>query len=150
MHVAFSPPSHDSMTNQSPTILLREEEVEFTAIRAQGAGGQNVNKVSNAIHLRFDSAASSLPDEVKARLMDLRDQRVSADGVVVIKAQQHRSLERNRIDALTRLRELIARAAFVPIVRRPTRPTRSSQKKRVESKIKRGMVKLSRGRVIDH
>ena len=138
------------MTNQSPTILLREEEVEFTAIRAQGAGGQNVNKVSNAIHLRFDSAASSLPDEVKARLMDLRDQRVSADGVVVIKAQQHRSLERNRIDALTRLRELIARAAFVPIVRRPTRPTRSSQKKRVESKIKRGMVKLSRGRVIDH
>ena len=138
------------MTNQSPTILLREEEVEFTAIRAQGAGGQNVNKVSNAIHLRFDSAASSLPDEVKARLMDLRDQRVSADGVVVIKAQQHRSLERNRIDALTRLRELIARAAFVPMVRRPTRPTRSSQKKRVETKIKRGMVKLSRGRVIDH
>ena len=138
------------MTNQSTTILLREEEVEFTAIRAQGAGGQNVNKVSNAIHLRFDSAASSLPDEVKARLMDLRDQRVSADGVVVIKAQQHRSLERNRIDALTRLRELIARAAFVPIVRRPTRPTRSSQKKRVDSKIKRGMVKLSRGRVIDH
>ena len=138
------------MTNQSPTILLREEEVEFTAIRAQGAGGQNVNKVSNAIHLRFDSAASSLPDEVKARLMDLRDQRVSADGVVVIKAQQHRSLERNRIDALTRLRELIARAAFVPIVRRPTRPTRNSQKKRVETKIKRGMVKLSRGRVLDH
>ena len=133
----------------SPQITLREDEVEFIAIRAQGAGGQNVNKVSNAIHLRFAIAASSLPDEIKARLMQLRDQRVSADGVVVIKAQSHRSLERNRIDALTRLRELIARAAFVPLVRRPTRPTRSAQKKRVESKVRRGLVKVLRGRV-DH
>lgn len=132
-----------------PQILLREDEVEFIAIRAQGAGGQNVNKVSNAIHLRFDIGASSLPDELKARLLDLRDQRVSSDGIVVIKAQQHRSLERNRIDALTRLRELIARAAFVPLVRRPTRPTRSAQKKRVESKVRRGMVKFLRGRVDD-
>ena len=130
-----------------PHILLRENEVEFIAIRAQGAGGQNVNKVSNAIHLRFDIVASSLPDEIKTRLLQLRDQRVSADGVVVIKAQQHRSLERNRIDALTRLRELIARAAFVPVLRRTTRPTRSAQKKRVDNKVRRGVVKVLRGRV---
>lgn len=127
--------------------MLREDEVEFIAIRAQGAGGQNVNKVSNAIHLRFAIANSSLPDEIKVRLLQLRDQRVSADGVVVIKAQSHRSLERNRIDALTRLRELIARAAFVPLPRRPTRPSRSAQKKRVESKVRRGAVKVLRGRV---
>ena len=126
--------------------MLREDEVEFIAIRAQGAGGQNVNKVSNAIHLRFAIASSSLPDEIKERLMQLRDQRVSADGVVVIKAQSHRSLERNRVDALTRLRELIARAAFVPVVRRPTKPSRSAQKKRVESKVRRGLVKVLRGR----
>lgn len=137
------------MPAHPPLIRLREEEVEFIAIRAQGAGGQNVNKVSNAIHLRFDIAASSLPDEIKSRLLSLRDQRVSSDGVVVIKAQQHRSLERNRDDALVRLRELIAQAAFVPVPRRPTKPTRSSQKKRVESKVKRGLVKLQRGRVND-
>lgn len=131
----------------SPDILLREDEVEFVAIRAQGAGGQNVNKVSNAIHLRFDINASTLPDDIKARLLQQRDQRVSAEGVVVIKAQAHRSLERNGIDALNRLRELIARAAFIPVVRRPTKPTRNSQKKRVESKIKRGLVKMLRGRV---
>ena len=138
------------MPVHSPQIMLREDEVEFVAIRAQGAGGQNVNKVSNAIHLRFDIAASSLSDEIKLKLLQFRDQRVSADGVVVIKAQQHRSLERNRIDALTRLRELIARAAFVPVVRRPTRPTRSSQKKRVENKVRRGAVKVLRGRIDDH
>ncbi len=137
------------MSTQSPSVMLREDEVEFIAIRAQGAGGQNVNKVSNAIHLRFAIAASSLPDEIKERLLQLRDQRVSADGVVVIKAQSHRSLERNRIDALTRLRELIARAAFVPVLRRPTKPSRSAQKKRVESKVRRGLVKVLRGRV-DH
>ena len=132
------------------SLTLREEEVEFIAIRAQGAGGQNVNKVSNAIHLRFDVGASSLPDEIKEKLLQLRDQRISADGVIVIKAQQHRSLERNRIDALTRLRELIARAAFVPVVRRPTRPTRNSQRKRVDSKVRRGQVKMSRGSVDTH
>jgi ribosome-associated protein len=131
-------------------IRLREEEVEFIAIRAQGAGGQNVNKVSNAIHLRFNIAASSLPEDIKARLLALRDQRISSDGVVVIKAQQHRSLERNKDDALVRLRELIAQAAFTPEPRRPTKPTRSSQKKRVESKVRRGLVKLQRGRVSDH
>ena len=135
------------MSLQSPSVMLREDEVEFIAIRAQGAGGQNVNKVSNAIHLRFVIAASSLPDEIKERLLQLCDQRVSADGVVVIKAQSHRSLERNRVDALTRLRELIARAAFVPVVRRPTKPSRSAQKKRVESKVRRGLVKVLRGRV---
>ena len=135
------------MSLQSPSVMLREDEVEFIAIRAQGAGGQNVNKVSNAIHLRFAIASSSLPDEIKERLLQLRDQRVSADGVVVIKAQSHRSLERNRVDALTRLRELIARAAFVPVVRRPTKPSRSAQKKRVESKVRRGLVKVLRGRV---
>ncbi|MER2515187.1 MAG: alternative ribosome rescue aminoacyl-tRNA hydrolase ArfB [Candidatus Accumulibacter phosphatis] len=134
----------------APRIELRESEVEFIAIRAQGAGGQNVNKVSNAIHLRFDIAASTLPEEIKERLRQLRDQRISADGVVIIKAQAHRSLDRNRLDALTRLRELIARAAFIPTPRRPTRPTRGSQIRRVDSKVKRGAVKLRRGRVDEH
>ncbi|WP_300339649.1 alternative ribosome rescue aminoacyl-tRNA hydrolase ArfB [Accumulibacter sp.] len=128
-------------------IELREEEVELIAIRAQGAGGQNVNKVSNAIHLRFAIGASSLPEEIKQRLLQTRDQRISADGVVIIKAQAHRSLERNRLDALTRLRELIARAAFTPTPRRATRPTRGSQLRRVDDKVRRGTVKLLRGRV---
>ena len=137
------------MNAPNPPIVLNESEVEFVAIRAQGAGGQNVNKVSNAIHLRFNIGASSLPEEIKARLLQLRDQRISAEGVIVIKAQAHRSLERNRFDELARLRELIAVAAFVPEVRRPTRPTRNSQKRRVEGKLRRGLVKLQRGRVDD-
>ena len=129
------------------SITLNESGVEIVAIHAQGAGGQNVNKVSNAVHLRFDVGASSLPEEIKARLLARRDQRLSSDGIIVIKAQKHRSLERNREDALVRLREMIAAAAFVPVQRRPTKPSRSSQRKRVDSKVKRGLVKLQRGRV---
>ncbi|MCK9380514.1 MAG: aminoacyl-tRNA hydrolase [Sulfuritalea sp.] len=137
------------MSTADPAFLLREDEVEISAIRAQGAGGQNVNKVSNAVHLRFDIKASSLPDEIKARLLQFRDQRISADGIVVIKAQQYRSLERNTFAALARLRDLIAEAAFIPAQRRATRPTRNSQKRRVDSKVLRGKVKALRGRVND-
>ena len=137
------------MTTPEVASLLREDEVEFTAIRAQGAGGQNVNKVSNAVHLRFDIRASSLPEELKALLLQAKDQRITAEGVVVIKAQQFRSLERNTFAALERLRELIAAAAFVPRQRRATKPTRGSQKRRVDSKVLRGKVKAQRGRVGD-
>ena len=128
---------------------LREEEIAIEAIRAQGAGGQNVNKVSNAVHLRFDVRASSLPEALKARLLARRDQRISGEGVIVIKAQQHRSLEKNRAEALARLHALVSAAATVPRARRATRPTAASQRRRIESKLRRGQVKALRGRVDD-
>jgi ribosome-associated protein len=130
-----------------PADLPSESEVEIHAIRAQGKGGQNVNKVSNAVHLRFDIRASSLPEDIKERLLALRDRRISADGVVVIKAQTERSLEQNRAAALARLREMVAAAHRVPRTRRPTRATRGSKQRRVQSKKHRSEVKALRRRV---
>jgi ribosome-associated protein len=132
-----------------PPVTVDEREVSFTAIRAQGAGGQNVNKVSSAVHLRFDVPASSLPDDLKQRLLELRDQRITADGVVVIKAQTSRSQDANRAEALARLQELVDSVATPPRARRATKPTYASKQRRLEGKSVRSQVKAARGKVTE-
>lgn len=137
------------MLQISNTVNIPEREIEMSAVRSQGAGGQNVNKVATAIHLRFDIGASSLPARYKERLLKLNDHRITSEGVVVIKAQEHRSQEQNREEALQRLQNLIKSAVVIPKPRKPSKPTRSSQKKRLDRKSKRSQIKTIRGKVTD-
>ncbi|MFC5475657.1 alternative ribosome rescue aminoacyl-tRNA hydrolase ArfB [Paraherbaspirillum soli] len=131
-----------------PGLAIAISEIDLSAVRAQGPGGQNVNKVSSAIHLRFDILASSLPEIYRAKLLALNDQRITKDGVIILKAQQSRSQEQNRIDALQRLQELLLSVTVTPAQRRPTKPGRNAQRKRVDSKTRRGKDKAMRGKVL--
>lgn len=137
------------MIDDAQLLALLEAESSFSAIRAQGAGGQNVNKVSSAVHLRFDIGASSLPDPIKQRLLALSEQRVTEGGVVVIKAQAHRSQDMNRADALQRLAQMVQDVAQPPKARRPTRPTLASKRRRLEGKSQRAQIKAGRGKISD-